>query len=673
MLRPPLRTWSALCLMVGLACSAAPPAAAGSSTDPFPAFKARMLKLFKDCSYLNISIPDGRGAAVNPREEARAQWQTMTHEIERAEKGWKVSWDPRAITLRCEVDSTTWGMVEVYYLGGMLGLENSPVSLKVGPGFRKAIYEMVAIGHQREAEWNARPENPDSWPVNMDQARGIASAFATAAGLEPGGHMSGNTEPPHKGERPRITIEFPGVARLVIDGQDGSILRAVNLSAAPRAASPIGKEQALATGQRIASAMGVTGEPASLEQVKGQRGWVWELVWRGPGAERADARFDVDTGAFASAEESLRAAHPRVPTRAEVAPPASAPPPPPPPSPQPKPGAVRLSAEQAKPIAGAFAKRLDLPFGDGATVKYRDPDQEYLRPPTWAVEFYNFSIFNIDANTGKVVGFGNFSAASAAPVKGIPISEAAAKAAAVKAIQALGLPRDAVFGEAKYADHGDAPADWVVRWCRQTPEGVPFEDDAAYVLVRATTGVAWSASLRWSSHLPENTKITITKEQAIETAHAFAREKEGLVAAPAFTAELKVVHPNAYWSKEPVRHVRYDSSTRVAWAVTLTQTGARAAYEMIFWVDASTGQILGGTQSSGGIVPAAGTTHRAVLSVPSPSGASPARKLTTASLLKVALATAVVMVIIIVAASRSRRRGAAAVLIRDGTPNTDSS
>ena len=228
--------WLALVTVAVISFLVVSPGHAGSATaaDPFPAFKARMVKLFKDCSYVNLFVPHHQLAGVNPREEGKEAWLAMLQEVERGDRGWALSRTPEAIQINCEDDRSTGHMVEVYYLGGMVGVEGAPVSVKVGPAFRTAIDQLVVIAEKREAEWRARPENPDSWPVNTDQARALASAFVKAAGLESGGHMRGSTEPAANGGGPRHPLEFPGIARLVIDGQDGSILRAVNLLAAPR-------------------------------------------------------------------------------------------------------------------------------------------------------------------------------------------------------------------------------------------------------------------------------------------------------------------------------------------------------------------------------------------------------------------------------------------------------
>ena len=100
-------------------------------------------------------------------------------------------------------------------------------------------------------------------------------------------------------------------------------------------------------------------------------------------------------------------------------------------------------------------------------------------------------------------------------------------------------------------------------------------------------------------HRDETVIWAVTKADSHEVTERFRVINSLPGAEPAATAELKVVHPNDYWTKHPLTHLRYDSPTRLAWAVTLTQGQAGHGYEMIVWVDATDGEVLGGTQSSG--------------------------------------------------------------------------
>lgn len=566
---------------------------APARAETFSEFKARMISLFRSNSYLNLAtVGRHHGGGINPALEGAGPWSIIVREVEKAEQG------PGMAGAAAEAGAVMIAFLgpsggqrqEVWYLGGMVGPEDSSMSLKVRPAFGQAVEQLIAIAQRTEAEFRARPENPESWPVKPEQAMAIARALAEAAGSpsgRDGASLNSNPRP-----RRQHTVTLAGSTQVILDGADGSILAAKSL-APPQSLSALSREQALARGRAIAAAMGVKGEP-SLEK----RAQEWALTWKGSGTERATVRLDARTGALVSASESLKGVHPRIPTMAELAPPAPAEVPPPP-SLRPAPGTVRITDEQAKQIVAAFAKRERLPFGEDATVSYLDPNTNYLKPPAWQVRFHSFGEYEVDANSGAVIHWATLSAAEAEGER--RLDEAGARAAGEKALRALGLPADAVFGEARCASHGEGlPEQWTVRWNRRTPQGVLFEDDGAFALLNAATGQVWSASLRWSSRLPDNTRVEIAKDQAVDLARKAAEQRPGVAVEPAGEPELKVVHPNGYWSASPVRWTRYDAPTRTAWIVNLTRKGPMGEGRLIYWVDATDGAVLGGTQSMGG-------------------------------------------------------------------------
>ena len=575
-----------------------PARASSPSSDPFPAFKEQMTRLFRDCTYINLSVPGRQGVGVNPREEGRVEWEMLTREIEHAERGWAMIRSPQSVVICCETPENVSRMVEVLYVGGVVGPEGSPVSLKVGTEFGRGIDGLLAIGERREREWAEKPENPESWPVNSDQAQEIAAALLRAADIDPGSQTRCRGEPPKGRPGGIYTFEFPSIAKVTIDGSDGSILSAVVLS--PDTGPPgreASRDRAVAIGTRIAAALGLTAQNSSLaagELISGKGTRQWRLTWRPAGSGvsgSAEVYVDADTGRLLSAGESIPAVHAPVPPRPQ-------PPSPPPVAAAPQTAEptmpVRISAEEALRIADAFAKTMNIPFGEGATVEFLDPEKEYLTPPAWELRFYSFSTIRVDASTGRAIMFGDLSAATAQRGTAAALTAEKVIAVARPVAEALGLPSDAQLKDAKSNSEGA----WSVRWVRMGPQGACYEDDALYVLV-GPSGQVTAGNLRWSSRPPENTEVKVTKERAEQVTRDFARVSGRLRSEPTIAAELRVVHPNGYWTEHPIRHIRYDSPTRLAWVVTLTQGQAGHGYEMIVWIDAADATILGGTQSSG--------------------------------------------------------------------------
>ena len=256
---------------------------------------------------------------------------------------------------------------------------------------------------------------------------------------------------------------------------------------------------------------------------------------------------------------------------------------------------MRITPERAKQIVAAFAARESLPYGDDVTVNYMGPDKNAPRQPTWNVSWHRFSEFDVDANTGAIASWSVLSVAGQGA--GSLISPETAAKSAEEALRAMGLPADAVFDKTTLPRRGFVAA-YSLFWKRVTPEGVPFMYDGAYVQVNPLTGKVWSAWILWSSRLPDNPKATLSKEQAIAIAKKVAASRPISKEFTATESELKVVHPNEYWSGSPIVP-RYDSPTRTAWIVTLSSPPQFGGF-LVYWVDATDGKILGGTQSKGG-------------------------------------------------------------------------
>jgi hypothetical protein len=255
-----------------------------------------------------------------------------------------------------------------------------------------------------------------------------------------------------------------------------------------------------------------------------------------------------------------------------------------------------MSADQAVSIVEDLAHELDLSLTGAPKTEFLDPNRYFLTPPCWDIRFDPSGRFRVDAETGQMLAFQVSPAAIRKTRAGKrAISEGQAVEAARKTAEAMGLPADAVLkGAALMSVAG--PADmWSITWERRTSSGIPFYDDALTVYLKAASGQPTSGYASWSSRMPESMEVKVSKEQAQALALRFASKRGPLLKKPTFTAELKIVHPNGHWTSRPVRSIRYDSPTRLAWVVEMERRSGRTL-RTIFWIDAADGSLLGGAE-----------------------------------------------------------------------------
>jgi hypothetical protein len=258
--------------------------------------------------------------------------------------------------------------------------------------------------------------------------------------------------------------------------------------------------------------------------------------------------------------------------------------------------ATVMSADQAVSIAEDLAHELNLPLKGAPKTELLDPNEHFLTPPSWDIRFDSPGRFQVDATTGQMLAFQVSPAAiRKTRARKRAISQGQAVEVATKTAEAMGLPADAVLKDAALMSVA-GPADvWSITWERRTSSGILFYDDALTVYLQAASGQPTSGYASWSSRMPESMEVKVSEEQAEALALRFASKRGPLLKKPTFTAELRIVHPNGHWTSRPVRSMRYDSPTRLAWVVEMERRSGRTL-RTIFWIDAADGSLLGGAE-----------------------------------------------------------------------------
>lgn len=274
-----------------------------------------------------------------------------------------------------------------------------------------------------------------------------------------------------------------------------------------------------------------------------------------------------------------------------------------------------LTSAQAIQIAQTFCRAIGAPIGTGmptsATVNNASPT--YIGS-VWQVNFQGAANVEVADATGIVISYFNYTLAnqlnanSQAP--GTPITQAQAQTVAATVLQASQQPaaelanqqftQSSLLYPATYA--GDL---WTVRWNRAAA-GIPYRSDQATLLLQAETGSVEAWKLSFPTPAVASTASTVTQSQAQQIAQAEMSSSGSyleLTNQVFQIAQQAVVQPNTLWpsggSTTPGTPMPVPgSSSRVMWDCYFSNAPASGSlsgstYSEV-WVDAATGQIIGG-------------------------------------------------------------------------------
>jgi len=265
------------------------------------------------------------------------------------------------------------------------------------------------------------------------------------------------------------------------------------------------------------------------------------------------------------------------------------------------------TAEVAATKAAAFAAALNMPWGEETqTVLHENVNP--ARKAEWVTTYGSFSSIGVDRRTGAIVSAVDYSAgmahiAAQAPAK---LDEAAATARAQDIITRAGLAAVANLGapEVQLQQHAHEPDAW--RFAVKYPvqyQGIPYEYGCVTVLLAAEDGKMLALSSAIDVPVPASTTASVDEKTANESALGYASKLSPSAEPGTASAKLMIVVPNSYWVSSGLGASEDATIARTVWVVTVEQAGG----QLIFWIDAADGRLLGGTQSRGGVArPASG-------------------------------------------------------------------
>ncbi len=211
---------------------------------------------------------------------------------------------------------------------------------------------------------------------------------------------------------------------------------------------------------------------------------------------------------------------------------------------------------------------------------------------TWNVNDSSIQV-EVDNYTGKVIYYHDFSRQISGDLENLNVSsdEALQKTFAFieeKAVMGLvdSITVDAVYQGTEFFDSSKS---WVVTWSHIVND-VLVRGDRIIVKVNPWSSTVRSFVYLWRD-VTISTKPEITKEKAVDLARSYMTEylDRTLILQ---TISLQVVHPNFFWTN-PAADVSQEQ--RLAWVSTTSNE-----HRFIeFWIDAKTGELVGGTTTLG--------------------------------------------------------------------------
>ncbi|MDQ2730913.1 MAG: hypothetical protein M3Y56_04580 [Armatimonadota bacterium] len=262
-----------------------------------------------------------------------------------------------------------------------------------------------------------------------------------------------------------------------------------------------------------------------------------------------------------------------------------------------------LTQPQAVQIASTFCQTIGSPITDPGVAVFPAPssgsglpDSYYL--PRWQVKFGHKAVVEVVDATGLVSRYYNYDLSHRAMLNngaaGTPITQDAATTTANAVIQAgtgaseLGTPQ---AQEVQLANPATSSGHlWMINFPRMF-NTVPYRRQGASVVLQAETGAVQGYSLNFLTPMPAATNLSVTHDTAIATAQGQLTTSNigGTILA---AAQQEVVQPNTFWVQGGSPLPQPGAAPRVAWDCSYVNATQDGIYQV--WVDAETGQVIGG-------------------------------------------------------------------------------
>lgn len=280
-----------------------------------------------------------------------------------------------------------------------------------------------------------------------------------------------------------------------------------------------------------------------------------------------------------------------------------------------------MSPTQAIATARSFCQTIGAPVPDGTPTRaiYKSPGagSSYWLP-VWKVGFLGVASVEVanasslgmtsvpENNSGVVTSYFNIALSNQLPSTGpyvwTPVSQVAAKV-----LQASGQPTGELTNQTSTSSTSAYNGDiWTVGWNRIAPSagGVLYRSDGASLVLQGITKQVESWRLSFAAPPPAvPTNQAITQAQAQQIAQA-AMDSQGnslgLSGQTFQAASLAVVQPNTLWQAQGggTTHPTPGAPSSIVWDCVFTNATASSSPSGTttaeVWVDASSGQVVGG-------------------------------------------------------------------------------
>ena len=243
---------------------------------------------------------------------------------------------------------------------------------------------------------------------------------------------------------------------------------------------------------------------------------------------------------------------------------------------------VKITKEQA--IAKAQQNLLSLISIKTGDVKKAElvKDVSNLRE-YWNVQFDGISV-NIDSVSGTVLAISPF-LKKVSPEQFTIKDKNVAEKAARELYGKLKAPPEYKLTSLKMTNGGDF---WTNTWQREVMPGVFSKFESVNLMFSSDNGELMGYN--WFNTPAKSLEIKVTQDQAVNTAKTIA-EAKGF--SRFIDAKLEVEQPSNYLEGSTMR----ENYVILVWAVTYKNSQSKIGNTMKFYVDSSTGLVVGGDQS----------------------------------------------------------------------------
>jgi hypothetical protein len=237
-----------------------------------------------------------------------------------------------------------------------------------------------------------------------------------------------------------------------------------------------------------------------------------------------------------------------------------------------------------------------MPWGEGTTAALRE-DISQSRTAEWEVAFHDFATIGIDPSRGVVTSAVDYSAVAEHEAAKEPpvLDEQAAVACGTEIIRLAGLEGAATLEAPTVALQECSPGVYRYTICwRMMHQGIPYDIGGVQVMLSAADGRLLVLSSGLDVPAPPRVSVATTETSAAAAAVDYALRAGSPFEPAEVDTELRIVLPNAYWSHWGLGPEALDAGSRAAWVTMVRDDRGRVR---VFWIDAETGTLLGGSQS----------------------------------------------------------------------------